>query len=104
MAVASWAGRLLTWQRDLAALKDVVAQVFGRRELKQTSGDFLDGLLSGIARKTGWMLAEQAGDAKPYRMQSLLGRGRWEADALRDRVRDYAIAALGDPDGVLVAS
>jgi hypothetical protein len=32
MAVASWAGRLLTWQRDLAALKDVVAQVFGRRE------------------------------------------------------------------------
>jgi len=35
-------------------------------------------------------------------MQSLLGRSRWEADRLRDAVRDYAIEALGDADGVLV--
>ena len=30
--------------------------------------------LSGVARKTGWLLAEQAGLERPYRMQSLLGR------------------------------
>src|SRR4051812_44660873 len=63
---------------------------------------FLDGLLSGVERKTGWLLAEQAGLERPYRIQSLLGRGRWEADALRDHVRTYAIEALGDEDGVLV--
>lgn len=47
-------------------------------------------------------MAEQAVAERPYRMESLLGRSRWEAAALRDRVRDYAIAGLGDPDGVLV--
>jgi SRSO17 transposase len=102
MAVASWAGSLLAWQRELVDLKALVAQVFGRRELKETSGVFLNGLLSGIGRKTGWMMAEQAGAARPYRMQSLLGRSRWEADDLGDQVRDYVIAALGDADGVLV--
>src|SRR4051794_35456055 len=35
-------------------------------------------------------------------MQSLLGRSRWGADALRDRVRADVIEALGDRDGVLV--
>jgi SRSO17 transposase len=35
-------------------------------------------------------------------MQSLLGRSRWDADALRDRVRADVIEALGDRDGVLV--
>ena len=48
------------------------------------------------------MLAEQAGAERPYRMQSLLGRSHWEADALRDSVRDYVIEALGDANGVLV--
>jgi SRSO17 transposase len=31
-----------------------------------------------------------------------LGRGRWEADALRDTVRDHALETLADPDAVLV--
>lgn len=47
-------------------------------------------------------MAEQAGLERPYRMQSLLGRSRWHADALRDVVREYALESLGDPDGVLV--
>jgi len=48
------------------------------------------------------LMAEQAGLDRPYRMQSLLGRSSWSADGLRDVVRDYALEALGDPDGVLV--
>ena len=31
-----------------------------------------------------------------------LGRGRWDADALRDVVREYALETLADPDAVLV--
>ena len=46
-----------------------MAEVPGRRELKETSGAFLDGLLSGIERKTGWLMAEQAGAERPYRMR-----------------------------------
>ena len=96
-AAACWLGRL-----SFAALKDWLAPVFRRRELRETSGAFLDGLLSGIARKNGWQMAEQAGAARPYRMQSLLGRSRWSADELRDAVREYAIEALGDASGVLI--
>jgi DDE superfamily endonuclease len=48
------------------------------------------------------MRAEAAGDPGPWRQQALLGRAQWEADALRDVVRDYVIATLADPDAVLV--
>ncbi len=66
------------------------------------SSAFLDGVLSWVGRKTGWLMAEQAGLERPYRMQSLLGRSRWDADVFRDAVRAYAVEALGDADGVLV--
>jgi SRSO17 transposase len=102
MSVAVWSGSLVAWERELAALKERIGPVFGRAETRATAGAFLDGLLSGVARKTGWLLAEQAGLDRPYRMQSLLGRSRWEADALRDRIRADVIEALGDGDGVLV--
>src|SRR5207248_2767280 len=102
MSVAVWSGSLVAWERELAALKGRIGPVFGRAETRATAGAFLDGLLSGVARKTGWLLAEQAGLDRPYRMQSLLGRSRWDADALRDRVRADVIEALGDGDGVLV--
>ena len=102
MAVAEWSGALLGWESELGLLKEWLAPVFGRREVKETAGSFVDGLLSGIERKTGWLMAEHAGAARPYRMQSLLGRSGWDAEALRDRVRTYAIEALGASDGVLV--
>ena len=57
---------------------------------------------SAVERKTGWMTAEQAGLSRPWRMQGLLGRKRWDADALRDEVGAYAVEALGCADGVLV--
>ncbi len=48
------------------------------------------------------MRAEAAGDPGPWRQQAILGRGRWEADGLRDVVRDYALETLADPHAVLV--
>ena len=63
---------------------------------------FLDGLLGEERRKTGWMRAEAAGDFGPWRQQAILGRGCWDADALRDIVRDYALETLADDDAVLV--
>jgi SRSO17 transposase len=102
MRVARWSGALSVWESELSGLKRRIGPVFGRREVRETAGAFLDGLLSGVERKTGWLLAEQAGLEHPTRMQALLGRTRWEADALRDQVRAYVLEALGDPDGVLV--
>ena len=100
--VADWSGSLLAWEAELGGLKDQMGSVFPRVELRRTAGLFIDGLLSGVERKTGWLMAEAAGLERPYRMQPLLGRSQWSAEALRDWVRDYALAALGDPEGVLV--
>ncbi|BDV35535.1 hypothetical protein SS37A_30640 [Methylocystis iwaonis] len=47
-------------------------------------------LLGEERRKTGWMLAEAAGDSGPWRQQVILGRARWDADALGGIVRDDA--------------
>jgi SRSO17 transposase len=44
---------------------------------------------SGTGRPTGW--------------SGLLNGAKWDADALRDRVRDYVVATLGAEDGVLIA-
>jgi SRSO17 transposase len=98
MRVASWTGSFLDWEEELRWFKPRLAPVFPRQELKETSGHFLDGLLSGIERKTGWLMAEQAGLARPYRMQSLLGRSQWNEDGLRDAVRAYVVETLGDAD------
>jgi SRSO17 transposase len=100
--MAAWGDALVDWRGELGRLKDRLAPAFRRAEQRETAGAFIDGLLSGAERKTGWMLAEQAGHAKPYRIQSLLGRSRWSADGLRDLVRDEVVDALGDDDGVLI--
>ena len=102
MSVAEWSGSLVRWERALSELKERVSSVFGRAELRRTASAFVDGLLSSVERKTGWLLAEQAGLERPSRIQALLGRSVWEANALRDVVRDYVIEALGDRNGVLV--
>ena len=102
MAVAEWSGSLLAWVAELDGLKSRIGSVFGRREPREAAFHYLDGLLSGIERKTGWQLAERAGDARPWRIQSVLGRDRWEADAMRDLVRAEVVAKLADAAGVLV--
>ena len=102
MGASDWSGALVDWRSELGRLKEMLAPVFKRSELRETAGAFIDGLLSSAERKTGWMLSEEAGFERPYRIQSLLGRACWSADQLRDLVRDYAVDVLGDVDGVLV--
>lgn len=55
-----------------------------------------------VGRKNCWWLAQQAGHADPGRMQRLLGRARWDADALRDALLHLVAAVLAVSDGVLV--
>jgi len=102
MAVAEWSGSLLPWEAELSAIKARLSGVFGRREPREAAWAYLDGLLSGVERKNGWQLAERAGDDRPFRIQGVLGRDRWDADAMRELVRVEVMDALGDPAGVLV--
>lgn len=60
------------------------------------------GLLSDLPRTNCWSIAEWAGEARPEGMQRLLGRARWDADRVRDDVREYVLEHLYDEDAVLV--
>ena len=75
---------------------------FRRVEPRRRARAFVLGLLAGLPRKNCRTLAVQAGEASPDGMQHLLERARWDADGVRDDVRDYVIEHLGDPGAVLV--
>src|SRR3954447_20832401 len=102
MSGASIEETLELWAASLREVKGRMRPLFTQERVAASAGLFLDGLLGQERRKTGWMRAEAAGDPGPWRQQAILGRGRWEADALRDVVRDYALETLADAAAVLV--
>src|SRR5918911_800368 len=102
MAGGSVEATLELWASSLRDVKGRIRPVFAQKRMAASAGLFLDALLGPERRKTGWMRAEAAGDPGPWRQQALLGRAQWDADALRDLVRDYAVETLADPDAVLV--
>jgi SRSO17 transposase len=90
------------WARELDRVGRRIAARFGRVEPRQRAMAYLRGLLAPVERKNGWQLAEAAGDGTPDAMQDFLSRMRWDADAVRDDLRDYIVEHLGDPEAVLV--
>ncbi len=102
MMVASMETTLELWANSLGDIKARIGPLFTQARVAFSAGQFLDGLLGDERRKTGWMRAEAAGDPGPWRQQAILGRGRWDADALRDIVCEYALETLSDADAVLV--
>jgi len=85
---------------------DVMSRIAGRfvrAEPRRTARDLLLGLLSPVEHKNCWWLAEQAGHRGPQAMQRLLRTAVWDADAVRDDVREFVAGHLGHPDGVLIA-
>src|SRR5665648_146548 len=102
MASASVEATLELWAQSLRDVKARMRPLFTQERVAASAGLFLDGLLGDERRKTGWMRADAAGDPGPWRQQAILGRGRWNADDLRDIVRDYTLETLADDDAVLV--
>jgi SRSO17 transposase len=76
------------WASSLRQIKARIRPLFTQTRVAVSTGLLLDGLPGPERRKTGWMRAEAAGDPGPWRQQAILGRGRWDADALRDVVPD----------------
>lgn len=93
--VQSWAAGLdeVTWR---------IGPRFARPQPRAQAGRYLQGLLSVVERKNGWTLAERAGDRSPDAMQRLLNQAEWDADAVRDDLRDYVVEYLADEAAVLV--
>ena len=102
MAGASIETTLELWASSMRDVKARMCGLFTQERVAASANLFVDGLLGDERRKTGWMRAEAAGDPGPWRQQAILGRGRWDADALRDIVREYVVENLATDDAVLV--
>jgi len=100
MAVESTS--VLVWRDELTALQERLGKLFGRPEPRRQAGLYLEGLLSATERKNGWQLAEQIGDARPWRTQRVLSHALWDADAAQELCCDYVVEHLGASDGVLI--
>jgi SRSO17 transposase len=90
------------WHEVFEVLMGRIAGRFARVEPRRRARDLVLGLLSDLPRKNCWSIAEWAGETSPDGMQHLLGRARWDADAVRDDVREYVVNHLHDEDAVLV--
>lgn len=90
------------WAEGLEQLHARIAPRFARSEQRTRALAYLKGLLSPVKRKNGWQLAEQAGEKSPDGVQRLLNNALWDADAVRDDLREYVVEHLGDEQAVLV--
>jgi SRSO17 transposase len=55
-----------------------------------------------LDRKNCWTIAEHRGATTPDGLQHLLGRASWDADDVRDDLRDYVADAFGDRGAILI--
>src|ERR1700761_9074219 len=67
------------WAQGLEEVMDRIGGRFGRVEPRRRAQAYLRGLLSPVARKNGWQLAEVAGDRTPDGVQDFLARAHWDA-------------------------
>jgi SRSO17 transposase len=90
------------WQTEFSAVLDRIAPRFARYEPLRRAGELMAGMVSGLDRKNCWTIAEHRGSATPDGLQHLLARASWDADAVRDDLRDYVVDSFGDPEAILV--
>jgi len=91
---------VVRWAMELRHLHARIAPYFARPEPRHRSLLYLQGILSDVARKNGWQLAEQAGETRPDGMQRLLSNAVWDEDGVRDELRKYVLERLGAPHAI----
>ncbi len=91
------------WSTYLKELHACIAHRFQRPEVRARAYRYLAGLLGEVRRKNSWQMAEAIGEARPRGVQHLLGDAHWDANAVRDDLREYVVEHLGDEEsGVLI--
>jgi len=92
---------VIHWGDELRSLHTRLAPYVARPEPRHRCLLYLQGILSDVARKNGWQLAEQAGESRPDGMQRLLSTAVWDENGVRDELRSYVLAHLRDPYAVV---
>jgi SRSO17 transposase len=91
------------WTGYLEELHARIAHRFRRSEVRARAYRYLAGLLGEVRRKNSWQMAETIGEPRPRGVQHLLNDARWDAELVRDDLREYVVEHLGDEaSGVLI--
>jgi SRSO17 transposase len=91
------------WADTLGELHARIGRRFLRPEVRQRAYRYLTALLGRVERKNSWQMAEEMGEQGPQGAQRLLNAARWDADAVRDDLREYVVEHLGEEEsGVLI--
>jgi SRSO17 transposase len=91
------------WEADLESLLERARSLFYRTESRKHAEQYIRGLLSPLARKNGWTIAEYVGEQEPKALQRFLNVSPWDPNALLTLNREYALEHLAEPGGILVA-
>jgi len=88
-------------RRRLERFMNRYVPLFYRKEQGRNARIVIEGLLSGLERKTAEPIARDHGvPRKP--IQFFVGSGKWNDEAVMAEVRRHVVQSLGDPQGVLV--
>lgn len=79
------------WQGSFDAMTGRIAGRLARVEPRRRIRRWVLGLLSDLPRKNCWTIAKWAGEATPDGMHHLLNRAKWDAEVVRDDLRDYVL-------------
>jgi SRSO17 transposase len=91
------------WSTALGEVHRRIGHRFARSEARERVKRYLVGLLGRVERKNGWQMAEAIAERDPQGVQRLLNSAQWDADEVRDDLREYVLEHLGDEEtGVLI--
>jgi SRSO17 transposase len=91
------------WSTALGEVHRRIGHRFARSEAREHVKRYLVGLLGRVERKNGWQMAEAIAERDPQGVQRLLNSAQWDADEVRDDLREYVLEHLGDEEtGVLI--
>jgi SRSO17 transposase len=95
------AGQVQGCRRRLERFMERYVPLFYRKEQGHNARIVVEGLLSGLERKTAEPIAREHGvPRKP--IQFFVGSGKWNDEAVMAEVRRHVVQILGDPQGVVV--
>lgn len=95
------AGQVRGSHRRLEKFLERYVPLFYRKEQGHNARIVVEGLLSGLERKTAEPIAREHGvPRKP--IQFFVGSGKWDDEAVMAELRRHVVETLGDPQGVLV--
>ena len=95
-------GLVEQWAAQLDELGELIGPRFFRPEPRERALAYVKGLLSPLATRNGWTVAQAAGERSPDGMQRLLNQAVWDEGGVREDLRGLVVEHLGAPDGVLV--